>query len=116
MNQTHVTRIGIFLLLGVLLAQGVFAQDFFDSFERILGGDNLVEFYENNTVWVDAILYFVMFISISRYAFHKQIRDNKSFKSVALVMGFALAIGASTAASNFGFSLVIFNSFSQTNH
>jgi len=47
----------------------------------------------------------VMFISISRYAFHKQIRDNKSFKSVALVMGFALAIGASTAASNFGFSL-----------
>ncbi len=88
------------MLLALFLVQSVYAAGIFDSFNRILGGDNLKDFYENNSLWVDLVIYIFLFVYVSRFAFKKQ--EGLAKTGLTTVVGVALAIGATVFEGNSG--------------
>ena len=95
------------LLLFLLNLVNVLAIDPFSPF---FGLTSLAELYASAPGFIDSILYLVFFISLSLFALTKFYRDkwgetNKQGKTVAIVLGIALAIAASIWSSTSDFSL-----------
>ena len=96
-----------FLMAGVFLSQAASAQTVFDSLGEILGDtDSFNDFYENYSIWIDLIIFIIIFVSIARVSLGRtEMFSQGPGKTLAIAIGIALAISAAVFEGNSGFRL-----------
>ena len=96
-----------FLMAGVFLSQAASAQTVFDSLGEILGDtDSFNNFYDNYSIWIDLIIFIIIFVSIARVSLGRtEMFSQGPGKTLAIAIGIALAISAAVFEGNSGFRL-----------
>ncbi len=89
----------VLLIIPIVYGRSVI-EDAFSVFE----GLNVGEFYAGNAMWVDAVLYFIIFIGTAQFALGERFKE-RGGRAVQIGMGIALAFSMTYYSYATGFNL-----------
>jgi len=102
----------IYIALLLLLVSGVSAANILDSVFQPFSGLNFGNFYLRYYGFIDAIVYFILFMSLAQFVFMKVYKNDaqtenkfKEAKLIAVAVGLALTVGMSVMELRTGFNL-----------
>tara|TARA_Y100000034_G_C6861373_1_gene392065 strand:+ start:362 stop:1498 length:1137 start_codon:yes stop_codon:yes gene_type:complete len=94
------------IILGMFLLSltSVYSQSILDPL-NIFQGINLAAFYAQNNLWIDAVIYFIIFIGVAAVTIGKKFQDSGG-KAIVIGIGLALSFGITYFTWEIGFSLI----------
>ncbi|MGV8151402.1 MAG: hypothetical protein ACP5NV_06780 [Candidatus Woesearchaeota archaeon] len=104
-------KLSMFFLTSILVIPVVLGANGFNLFDQILGpfvNLNIGVSYEKYAAFIDAILYFILFIGLAQAALGEKFKDNKT---IPIVLGIMLAIGMCIFELKTGWSLSLLSGY-----
>ncbi|MFA5796822.1 MAG: hypothetical protein WC916_02145 [Candidatus Woesearchaeota archaeon] len=89
------------VLVFLLAVPFVLGASIFDQVFRPLAGTNVAQTYNRYFYIVDAIIYFILFIGLAQFALGEKFKDSKT---IPIMLGIILAIGAAVFELQTGFN------------
>ena len=93
------------IILGMFLLSltSVYSQSILDPL-NIFQGINLAAFYAQNNLWIDAVIYFIIFIGVATVTIGKKF-EGSGGKAIVIGIGLALSFGITYFTASIDFSL-----------